>query len=176
LFRQKGVTLAEIMIVTTVMATFAMMLWPKAERMYSKSKLDGAIEQARQIANVAEKVRITSIGTTIIANNIHTQTYQTLPANSTTNNLGALIGSGNGGFPLNSPYKTPYRIEITASEASATFYIPEVIISNSPNVKTTTVAGGVDITVYAIKKPRQISTLLRKQRKEKVYLYLETTR
>jgi len=170
--RQKGFTLAELVIVLAVisiMLTFFIYTAKKGK--ISTAKLQASVAMAGKIAATAERVRETVTGTSVVSG-IYKHTYATLPTNSTVADLVSIAADGSS-FPLNSSFDTPFRIEITSQYSKVTFFMPDTV--SPANAQAVAVTGGTDLSVYGYmtKKANKLNNQLRN---DAAFLYLESPR
>jgi len=169
---QRGFTLIELSLVAMIVAiATATVVLPWRERT-DDAKLHATIAQARTLAAIAEQVRRTALDTTVDGKGIYRHRYPLLPADSTVADLLALAAS-NLRLPNDSPFGTPYRVEVTASAAAVTVRVPTKV--TPIGVQTVDVPDGTDLIVAA-RSPVNRALLTRQAVADKVQWYLEEVR
>jgi len=171
---QKGFTLIEITVALVILGILVTGFIPLYNSRVADANLIAAMTEAQDIANIAEKVRSRAISTSVDANGIYSHTYGTLAADSSTSALLTLSGNS-GEYKDNSPFGTPYRVNITADNATVTVNIP-LDVTPTGVVSTSVGIDSTDLTLYGKQRSTVVRSVNSKSKLLKKQFYQEAYR
>lgn len=130
---QKGFTILEVMIVIALLGVLSALFLPLATSLRDSFEVEVLEKEGLEIANYADQIRRSAVTTTTAGivypdNGSYQHTYMTVPAGTTIADFRAQVlaqlGFSASVLPEETPWGTPYTLEITADQVTVTATVP----------------------------------------------------